>query len=111
MTSGRRRRSRGTDAGPQQIGASVEQVLGRMGAPLSTSTLDLVFSRWDEVVGEELAAHLHPVRLQGSVLQIGVDHPAWASRARMESRRILVRLEELGDTTVTRLDVVVRRPS
>ena len=109
--SSRRRRPRGPDAGPQAVGQSMSQVLGRMGASLSPTTMELIFSRWDEVVGAELAGHLHPVRLQDAVLLVGVDHPAWATRARMESRQILARLAELGDRSITRIDVVVQRPS
>jgi predicted nucleic acid-binding Zn ribbon protein len=110
MSAGRRRRPpAGGDAGPQHVGRAMSQVLGRMGASSSASTMELVFSRWEEVVGPELAGHLHPVRLQDSVLLIGVDHPAWATRARMESGQILARLRELGETSIDRLEVVVER--
>jgi len=105
-----RRRPGGPDAGPQHVSQAVSKVLGRMGASLSPSTMELVFTRWEEVVGSELAGHLHPVRLHDAVLLLGVDHPAWATRARMESRRILQCLAQMGDTTVTRIDVVVQRP-
>jgi predicted nucleic acid-binding Zn ribbon protein len=111
MSADRRRRRRGIDPGPQPVGLSLDAVLGRMGASPSTSTMELVFSRWIEVVGPDLADHLHPVRLQNGVLLIGVDHPAWATRARMESRQILARLGELGDRSIERIDVVVQRPS
>jgi predicted nucleic acid-binding Zn ribbon protein len=111
MSAERRRRRRGVDPGPQAVGQSLDAVLGRMGASPSTSTMELVFSRWIEVVGPELADHLHPVRLQDSVLLIGVEHPAWATRARMESQQIVRRLAELGDRSITRVDVVVQRPS
>lgn len=111
MSADRRRRRRGVDNGPQPVGLSLDAVLGRMGASPSTSTMELVFSRWTEVVGPDLADHLHPVRLQNAVLLIGVDHPAWATRARMESQQILARLAELGDRSIERIDVVVQRPS
>jgi predicted nucleic acid-binding Zn ribbon protein len=87
----------------------MDEVLARMGASLSPSSMELIFTRWEEVVGSELAGHLQPVRLLDSVLLIGVDHPAWATRARMESRQILRRLAELGDRSVERIDVVVQR--
>ena len=41
---------------------------------------------------------------------MAVDHPAWATRARMESGQILARLQELGETPIERLEVVVERP-
>jgi predicted nucleic acid-binding Zn ribbon protein len=86
------------------------RVLGRLGVSPSATTMEVVFTRWEEVVGAELSAHLHPVRLQDSVLIVGVDHPTWATRARMESGRIKARLRELGDTTIERIEVVVQRP-
>ena len=60
-----------------------------------------------------MAGHVQPVRLQ----DVGapgrrVDHPAWATQVRrMESRHILDRLRQLGDTSVERIDVAVQRPS
>ena len=49
------------------------------------------------------------MRLQNSTLVVGADHPAWATRARMESERILTRARQLGDTTIERIEVVVQR--
>jgi predicted nucleic acid-binding Zn ribbon protein len=71
--------------------------------------MEVVFTRWEEVVGEELAAHLRPVRVDGQALVVAVDHPAWATRARMESGQILARVRALGETPVERLEVVVER--
>ncbi len=106
-----RRRPPGPDAGPQHVGRAMAKVLGRMGASLSPSSMELIFSRWEEVAGAELAAHAHPVRVDASVLLVGVQHAAWATRTRMESRQILARCRQLGDTTIERIDVVVQRPS
>jgi predicted nucleic acid-binding Zn ribbon protein len=86
------------------------KLLGRLGAPPSSQVMELAFTRWEEVVGSEFSCHLHPLRLQGSTLVLGVDHPAWATRARMESGRIISRLRELGDDTIERIEVVVERP-
>ena len=88
---------------------SIAKVLSRIGASPSPQTMDLVFSRWEEVAGPELASHLQPMRLQNSTLVVGADHPAWATRARMESERILTRVHQLGDTTIERIEVVVQR--
>ena len=111
MSGDHHRRRGGPDTGPQHVGEAMARVLGRMGASLSPSTMELIFSRWEEVVGTELAAHVQPVRLQGSVLLVGVQHPAWGTRARMESGQILARARQLGDTTIERIDVVVQRPT
>ncbi|MGP0030070.1 MAG: DUF721 domain-containing protein [Acidimicrobiales bacterium] len=105
------RRPGGPDPGPQHVAGAMARVLGRMGAAPSAATMELVFTRWEEVVGEELAPHVRPVRVTGVVLLVGVDHAAWATRARMESRQMVRRLGELGDTTIERVDVVVQRPT
>jgi predicted nucleic acid-binding Zn ribbon protein len=109
MSDERRRTRRGIDTGPRHVGQSMARVLGRLGASSSTELMEVVFTRWPEVVGAECAEHLKPMRLQGSTLVVGVDHPAWATRARMESGRILARLRELGDTSIERLEIVVQR--
>jgi len=111
MSEERRRRPGGPDAGPLQVGRAIARVLSRIGASPSAQTMELVFTRWDEVAGEELAGHVRPMRLQNSTLVIGADHPIWATRARMASERILLRLHELGDTSIQRVEVVVQRSS
>jgi predicted nucleic acid-binding Zn ribbon protein len=84
------------------------RLLGRLGAP-STPTLEAVFTRWDEIVGDELSGHLRALRVDGRVLVVAVDHPVWGTRARMEAGRILSRVNAQGGTALDRLDVVVER--
>ena len=72
--------------------------------------MEVIFTRWDEVVGPELAAHTKPVRVQGSTLVIGADHPAWVTRSRMASAQIIAAAHALGDATVERVEVVLQRP-
>jgi predicted nucleic acid-binding Zn ribbon protein len=98
------------DEGPQAVSQSMARVLGRLGGSPSLSTMELVFTRWTEVVGEEFDQHLRPVRIDGSVLVIGADHAAWATRARIDSAQILTRVRALGDVTIERIEVTVQRP-
>ncbi len=95
--------------GPRRVGESMPRLLGRLGASATPATMEVVFTRWEELVGPELGEHLRPLRVDGRALVVAVDHPAWATRARMESGGILARLKELGDTPVERLEVVVER--
>lgn len=95
--------------GPRPVAESLPRLLGRLGAPTTPATKEAVFARWEDLVGAELGAHLRPLRVDGRALVVAVDHPAWATRARMESGRILARLNELGETTIERLEVVVER--
>ena len=63
--------------------------------------MEVVFTRWEEVVGAELAAHVRPQRVDGRVLVVVVEHPAWATRARMESGQIVARLRTWGERRST----------
>jgi predicted nucleic acid-binding Zn ribbon protein len=109
VSAPRRRRQLGPDTGPQPVGDSIAQVLSRIGAAPSTQTMELLFTRWEEVAGPELARHVRPQRLQNSTLVVAADHPVWATRARMEAERIRARAHELGDSTIERVEVVVQR--
>ena len=96
-------------SGPRRIGESVPRVLRRLGAPPS-DTMAVVFTRWAEVAGPALEEHVRPLRMDGSTLLVAADHPAWASRTRMESGAMLERAKALGETLVGRIEVVVQRP-
>ena len=95
--------------GPRRVGESMPRLLARMGAPPTPALMEVVFSRWEEVVGPQLSRNVRPVRVDGRVLVVAVDHPAWATRARMESGQILARVRAWGETPVERLEVVVER--
>jgi predicted nucleic acid-binding Zn ribbon protein len=85
------------------------RLLGRLGASASPATMEAVFTRWTEIAGEELAGHVRPLRIDGSALVVAADHPAWATRARMQAGPILAQVEALGDRAFERLEVVVER--
>ncbi len=104
-----RRRHRGIDAGPQHVSEAMERVLGRLGGAPSANVMDLVFGRWEEIAGPECAQHMQPLRVGGNTLTVSVDHPAWATKARMESGRMLRRLKDLGEASIERIEVVVER--
>ncbi len=101
-------RNRRSD-GPRRVGESIPRVLGRLGAP-PAEVLEVVFTRWSEVITGELGTHLRPLRVDQRALVVAADHPAWATRARLESADILARVQALGDSPIQRLEVVVERP-
>ena len=97
------------DEGPRRVGQSMPRLLARMGTAPTPALMDVVFSRWEEMVGIELSRHVRPLRVDGRVLVVAVDHPAWATRARMESGQILARVRAGGETPLERLEVIVER--
>ena len=69
-----------------------------------------VFSRWDSVVGREVAQHCLPETFDRSGerprLVVRTDSTAWATQMRLLAPTVLRRLnEELGDGTVAVIDV------
>jgi predicted nucleic acid-binding Zn ribbon protein len=68
-----------------------------------------LFTGWDEAVGPAVAAHVQPLRLEGTVLTVEVDDPAWATQIRLLEAQVRERLAEVADLRIERLDVRVRR--
>jgi predicted nucleic acid-binding Zn ribbon protein len=65
-----------------------------------------VFGRWETIVGAEVAAHCRPERFVDGRLAVGADSTAWATQVRLLAPMVVQRLnDELGDGTVTRLEV------
>ncbi len=65
-----------------------------------------VFSRWEHLVGAEVAQHCHPESFSDGKLVVRTDSTAWATQMRLLAPTALRRLnEELGDGTVTLIDV------
>jgi predicted nucleic acid-binding Zn ribbon protein len=68
-----------------------------------------VFSRWAELVGEPVAQHVRPLKLDAGVLVVQVDDPAWATQMKFLESDLLQRLTEAGAGPVERLEIRVRR--
>ncbi|HET9732107.1 MAG TPA: DUF721 domain-containing protein [Acidimicrobiales bacterium] len=91
---------------PRRVSESLDRLARRLGAPTAGVTA-AVFSRWEELVGPDIAAHATPVSLRAGVLTLGVDHPAWATQLRFMTTDLLDRIGAgTGSSEVT--SVVVR---
>lgn len=65
-----------------------------------------VFSRWDDIVGAQLAEHCRPEQFVDGRLVVRADSTAWASQVRLLVPQLLSRLAAaLGEGTVQRIDV------
>ena len=65
--------------------------------------------RWEEAVGDALAAHVQPVKLDGSTLVVQVDDPAWATQLKFLEGTLKQRLAEIAGATIDRIEVRVAR--
>ena len=68
-----------------------------------------VFGRWADAVGENVAAHVRPVRLDQAILLVEADDSAWATQVKFLSGTIIARLAEVANVQVSRIDVRVAR--
>lgn len=93
---------------PSPVGPVLDRLLAGLGAPPAAAVTAL-FERWPEVAGVPLADHATPGSLEGGVLVVRVDDPAWATEWRYRQGEVLRRCDELlGPGLVTRIEVRVR---
>ena len=94
---------------PRRLGESLERLVQSLGAP-SVNALEQIFGNWEGVVGEEVARHSRPVRLDGAELTVEVDDGAWASQLRWMTAEVIAALNrQVGEGVVKRLKVRVTR--
>lgn len=91
---------------PRPVSASLERVSERLGLG-APSTLGAVFTRWEQTVGPDVAAHVRPLTLRDGLLVVVADHPAWAAGVRLLAGEVLDRVWEAGGERVTELVVRV----
>jgi predicted nucleic acid-binding Zn ribbon protein len=102
---------------PVPLGDSLDRVVRslRNDAPDSASTgqtasqMGGVFGRWAEAVGDAVALHVKPVKLDGTKLVVEVDDPAWATQLRFLETTLKQRLLEVAGATIDTIEARVRR--
>ena len=97
-----------TSRDPVPISSSLDGVMRSLRGPTRQAVGGL-FGRWDEAVGEQVAQHVKPVKLDGRVLVVEVDDPAWATQVKLLSAMITERLQSVADVTIDRIEVRVDR--
>lgn len=94
------------DREPRPVLASLGRVADRLGLG-SPTALGAVFSRWEEIVGSDVATHATPRTLRDGVLTIVVDQPTWAASLRLLAGDLLARVAEESGEPVAELVVRV----
>ena len=75
----------------------------------TASQMGGVFGRWAEAVGDAVALHVTPVKLDGTKLVVEVDDPAWATQLRFLETTLKQRLLEVAGATIETIEARVRR--
>ncbi len=106
----RRTETRASGAHPDERDPQLlDSTIGRLVAEQGWDTdvrVHGVFSRWDTVVGREVSQHCLPEAFADATLVVRTDSTAWATQMRLLAPTVVRRLnEELGDGTVTRIEV------
>ncbi len=101
---------------PIQLGDSLHSVVRGLrpettvsGPSASAASLGGVFGRWEQAVGAAVAAHVQPVKLDGTTLVVLVDDPAWATQLKFLESTLRERLLEVAGARIERIDVRVGR--
>jgi predicted nucleic acid-binding Zn ribbon protein len=97
------------DRDPQTLDATIGRLIAEQGWGTDVRVHG-VFTRWDAIVGREVAQHAVPTAYSredaGGRLTVQTDSTAWATQMRLLAGTVVRRLnEELGDGTVTVIDV------
>lgn len=90
---------------PQLFGAVLERIMKQRGweKPKAEAT---VFGAWEKVVGEDIARHSRPVKLDDGVLTVEAESTAWATQLRMLAAGLIRNIAgEVGHNVVTRLNI------
>lgn len=98
----------GNEPDPQPISFGIERLLRSLKGGNRQVTVT-VFSRWSDLVGEGVAAHVRPLKLDRGTLIVEVDDPAWATQMKFLQADLLDRLRGAGDMSVHSLDIRVRK--
>ena len=101
---------------PVPIGDSLNSVIRSLrnessDAPSASSAakqMGDVFGRWAEAVGDAIAAHVKPIKLDGTKLIVEVDDPAWATQLRFLETALKQRLLEVAGASVDTVEVRVK---
>jgi predicted nucleic acid-binding Zn ribbon protein len=103
---GRRRGPAGPDTrDPRMVGDVFGRLVTERGwsSPVAVGS---VLSRWDELVGADIALHCRPESFENAVVTVRCDSTAWATQLKLLSPALLQRFEQaLGPGIVTTLRV------
>jgi predicted nucleic acid-binding Zn ribbon protein len=91
---------------PEGVGNVFSRMLAERGWK-SPVAIGSVLTRWDEIVGADIAAHCVPESFDADTVLVRCDSTAWATQLRLITPQVLQRFEaELGAGVVKRLSVV-----
>jgi predicted nucleic acid-binding Zn ribbon protein len=87
------------------FGSLVERLVKTRGWQRSKAEAT-VFANWPRAVGEDIAAHCRPVKLENGELTVEAESTAWATQLRLLAGRLIAGIaKEVGHNVVTTLRI------
>jgi predicted nucleic acid-binding Zn ribbon protein len=93
---------------PATLHGQLTRLLASLGSDDAASVKG-VFGAWTQLVGDAVAEHVQPVKLDQATLVVEVDDPHWATEIRFLSASLCEKISQLTTTPVTSLEVRVKR--
>ena len=90
------------------LAGALDALLDRLGAESSTAITG-VFGEWPNIVGEQVAQHVTPIKLERGRLIVEVDDPSWATQMRFLEPQLVEKLNAATTSTITAIEVRVKR--
>jgi len=97
-----------TSRDPVPLSSALDDVVRSLRGP-SRESVGGLFGRWDEAVGDQVAQHVTPLKLDEGLLVVEVDDPAWATQVKFLTPMITERLQQVANVRVERIEVRVER--
>ncbi len=94
---------------PTPLSNTMDDVVRALrGGTSSARSMGSLFSRWTDAVGQVVADHARPVKLDGERLLVEVDEPGWATQLRFLEADVIERLRSVAGLEVSRFDIRVK---
>ena len=93
-----------------RLSTELNALLTRLGSE-PAAVVSSVFNDWATLVGEHVAQHVAPIKLEHSRLLVEVTESAWATQMRFLEPQLLATLSAATSSNIVGIDVRVKRNS
>ena len=97
-----------TEKSSSSLANALDALLDRLGAD-TASAISGVFGEWAQIVGEQVAKHVTPIKLERGKLIVEVDDPSWATQMRFLEPQLIEKLHVATSSTINAIEVRVKR--
>jgi predicted nucleic acid-binding Zn ribbon protein len=93
-----------------RLSTELNSLLARLGSE-PAAVVSSVFTDWVTLVGEHVAQHVTPIKLENSRLVVEVSESSWATQMRFLEPQLLTTLSTTTRSNIVGIDVRVKRNS